>query len=185
MSNYMALVARVSTISGNSVKLRSMDQIAASALYEAVHESDRELQRYMPWGRSRSDVEAFVTRATVEQKSGSSLQLAVLRTDDERIAGVVGLKNIDPFTPRAELGYWIRTSLSGKGMATDAACTLTKYALRELGLQRLDACVATTNQASERVLRKAGYLEEGRKPRAEFCHGVWHDHILFGRIQGD
>jgi len=52
--------------------------------------------------------------------------------------------------------YW------GRGIATDAALTLSDAALRGRQLRRLEARVFAPNIASARVLEKSGFTLEGR-----------------------
>ncbi len=54
------------------------------------------------------------------------------------------------------IGYWIARDFWGKGIATHALALL----LREVSLRPLYAHVATTNEASLRVLQKSGFVIE-------------------------
>jgi ribosomal-protein-alanine N-acetyltransferase len=54
-------------------------------------------------------------------------------------------------------GYWLGRDYWGRGIATDAARTLSDYALGDGGLRRLEATVFAPNVASARVLEKSGF----------------------------
>ena len=56
-----------------------------------------------------------------------------------------------------ELGYWIGEPWWGKGIATEAARRLTKFAFEDLRADRLLARHHVDNTASGRVLRKCGF----------------------------
>ena len=71
---------------------------------------------------------------------------------------------------------------TGKGFAAEALLTLERYCRDELEFVRLDACVATDNLASQAVLRKCGFVQEGLKPKAMLCHGRWLDLMLMGKL---
>ena len=75
-------------------------------------------------------------------------------------------------------------STTGNGYATDALSTLVEFCRDKLELVRIDACVADSNVASQKVLLKCGFEREGLKRKAELCHGHWHDDVLFGKLLG-
>jgi RimJ/RimL family protein N-acetyltransferase len=57
---------------------------------------------------------------------------------------------------QAGLGYRLRRSAWGQGLATEGARALVRTAFGELGLQRVFATTMAVNLASRRVLEKAG-----------------------------
>lgn len=62
---------------------------------------------------------------------------------------------------RAELGYWVGLPYWGKGYATEAAREMVRHGFEDLKLNRIVAGVFGGNQASVRVLEKAGFKHEG------------------------
>jgi len=56
----------------------------------------------------------------------------------------------------AEIGYRLRRAAWGKGYATEGVRALVDVALNSLGFDRVRAETMTVNQASRRVLEKAG-----------------------------
>lgn len=76
----------------------------------------------------------------------------------------------------AELGYLIRPSARGRGVAGRAARLTADHALRPvadggMGLRRLVAQTAADNEASNRVLMGAGFTQWGREEAAEAPDG--------------
>src|SRR5438132_390407 len=61
----------------------------------------------------------------------------------------------------ANLGYWVRTSATRRGIATAAVRLATEYAFEHTDLLRLEIVVAITNIASRRVAEKVGAVREG------------------------
>lgn len=59
----------------------------------------------------------------------------------------------------AEIGYGVVPALRGRGLATKACLAVIEIARRE-GARRLVAAVEADNAASQRVLIKAGFVEE-------------------------
>lgn len=77
------------------------------------------------------------------------------------------------------LGYAVGERFGGRGIATSLVRAAVDHALAELGLHRVQANVRTTNEASKRVLVKAGFRREGLALRYLELDGAWVDHDLF------
>jgi RimJ/RimL family protein N-acetyltransferase len=63
--------------------------------------------------------------------------------------------------PEVEIGYYLGRRAWGRGLATELARALVDRAFNELELDRLVAVVRPENEASKRVLAKAGLNPEG------------------------
>ena len=62
---------------------------------------------------------------------------------------------------------------------------MTRFAFGRLGLHRLEAACCPDNDASRRLLLKAGFELEGRARDYLKIDGRWRDHLLFGLVHGD
>ena len=101
----------------------------------------------------------------------------------EKAVGGIGVDlGSDVSRRSAEIGYWLGESYWGRGIATDALTAMTQYALATFDICRLAARVFEGNDASARVLEKAGYVLEGRMRRAAFKHGRMHDERLYAFV---
>jgi len=61
----------------------------------------------------------------------------------------------------AGIGYWVLTRARGRGLATAAVRMLTRWAIAEAGLQRIEALVEPGNRPSLRVLERCSFRREG------------------------
>jgi len=66
-----------------------------------------------------------------------------------------------PRTVEVEVGYRLAKSAWGRGFATEGARALVRYGLLELGLDRVVGLTHPENDASKRVLMKAGLEPRG------------------------
>jgi ribosomal-protein-alanine N-acetyltransferase len=62
---------------------------------------------------------------------------------------------------RGSLGYWFLQAGRGAGRATRAVRLIATWALREMGLARLELHTDPENPASQRVAERAGFTREG------------------------
>jgi ribosomal-protein-alanine N-acetyltransferase len=85
----------------------------------------------------------------------------------------------------AWIGYWVSSEVVGGGVATAAVALVVDHALSSAGLHRIEATVRPENAASLRVLRKAGFREEGLFKRYLDVAGAWRDHLVFAITSED
>jgi len=85
-------------------------------------------------------------------------------TTDGSIMGGVTLRHFDPMRGVIEIGYWLFERARGRGLATRAVRAVAREAFAS-GIWRIEAHVRIGNDASERVLERAGFTREGVKRR--------------------
>lgn len=96
--------------------------------------------------------------------------------------GTAGLADVEPNWGIAELGYFVDPEASGRGYATEAAGLLVGYAFDQRRLEKLYAHVLASNRASQRVLEKNGFEEEGRFRKEAFVDGEREDVLRYGLL---
>jgi RimJ/RimL family protein N-acetyltransferase len=131
-------------------------------LYEAVHESLKELKPWMSWATNAyTEITAkeYVTIARARWEEHTFYAFAITRDDD--ILGACTLSSLHPIYRFCNLGYWVRTSCHGQGIAGRAAKLVARFAFEQLGLIRVEIVVGIGNQASIRVAEKIGAHNEG------------------------
>lgn len=116
-------------------------------------------------------------------KQGQEYHYAIWSNQSNQLVGVVDLFQVyrGPLQ-RAMIGYSVSQAENGKGYATEACRLLSEYAFTNLMLHRLEAAVLPSNQASIRVLEKAGFIKEGTAKKSVRIHGTWEDHYIFACI---
>jgi len=71
------------------------------------------------------------------------------------------LSSIHPIYRFCNLGYWVRNSCRGQGIAGRGALLTARFAFETLGLIRVEIVIAVGNHASLRVAEKIGAHDEG------------------------
>ncbi len=61
----------------------------------------------------------------------------------------------------AEIGYGIKDEFQGHGYATEAVMSAVDWALKQVGVLRVEAEAEPDNTASQRVLAKCGFVPNG------------------------
>ena len=132
--------------------------------FEAVKESAAELKPWMPWVHPEPTLEGSVEFHAQAQAKWYSRDMLDFQWRDKvtgKLIGKGGFHTPVWDVPKFEIGYWIRTSMSGNGYCTEAVRALIAFADRELGAIRLEICSDPRNQKSRNVAERCGFMLEG------------------------
>lgn len=98
---------------------------------------------------------------------------------DGRFCGQLTIGNVTHGALRsAWVGYWVRSSATGGGVATGALALSLDHCFGPVMLHRVEATVRPENAASRAVLAKVGFREEGLLRRYLLVDSAWRDHLL-------
>jgi ribosomal-protein-serine acetyltransferase len=162
-------------------EIRPYDFSCVAGLYEAADESRKNVSPWMAWlhkDYSLQDAENWTVHAIYAWNAQTEYEFVIYDREDGRVAGSCGLNRINMKDKICNLGYWVRTSKTRLGAATQAAGLLKEFGFGPLGLNRLEIVIAESNHASRGVAEKAGALYEGIQ-RNRLCVGekVHHAHM--------
>ena len=155
------MVSSVPLIEGDLL-LRPFRLPDSQQLYCAVKESLKELKPWMSWATdtyTELTAREYITIARARWEEHSFYAFAITRADE--ILGGCTLSSIHSIYHFCNLGYWVRTSCHGQGVAGRAAKLAARFAFENLGLIRVEIVIAVENQASLRVAEKIGAHDEG------------------------
>ena len=147
------------------------------ALFEAASSSIPEVFEYLPWCRpdySHDDAKDWLLSIEPSWKDANAYSFAIFDKREEILHGGCGINRIDEH-PIGNLGYWIRTSSTGKGIATEATIGLIEFGLSHLGMQRIEIIMSTGNIPSKKVAEASGGVFEGTARNRLLLHGKNHD----------
>jgi RimJ/RimL family protein N-acetyltransferase len=166
--------------------LRAGKTSDAAMTFEAVVESLNELKPWMPWVHPDSTIESITTyHSTVQAKwhAREMLDFQWIEKASGRLAGKGGFHHIDWAVPKLEIGYWLRTSMVGKGYCTEAVSALVAFAQHSLGAKRLEICNDPKNERSRRVAEHCGFTLEGiLKKNMRDPYGALRDSCVYAKV---
>src|SRR6266516_4309987 len=158
------------------------------ALFEAARASIPELSKWMPWCHADYSIEetkSFILSRPERWAKDAEYGFGVFSREDGRFLGGVGMNFIYRVHHGAKLGYWIRSSETGRGVAAKAARLVAQFGFEQLAFQRIEILAATSNVASQRVAEKTGALKEGVLRHRLRLHGQPVDAVLYSLIAED
>jgi RimJ/RimL family protein N-acetyltransferase len=147
------------TLTSDLVTLRRYRPSDASAVRESIDASFDQLKAWMPWAQIRptaKSVEEFVLPAATRFGGDTDANYAITLNGDERYVGGCGL--MTRVGSRAlEIGYWVDSRYTRRGIATTATRLLTTAAFGLPEIDRVEIHCDEANVASAGVPRRLGY----------------------------
>jgi RimJ/RimL family protein N-acetyltransferase len=146
------------------VTLRPFQKDDASELFAAVRESLTDLEPWMSWAHddySVEDARSFIAITRARWEESTLYAFAITDTNSGGLLGGISLSHLHPVYHLCNVGYWVRTSRHGEGIAGRATRLATRFGFEYAGLVRAEIVIAVGNQKSIRVAEKLGAHYEG------------------------
>lgn len=147
------------------LRLEAISPKYARQHVEALIESQQEIGRFFPWIHAPGalDLEArkkWLRNEARNFKSRKKLYMLAFERDTGKLVSGTGFHDINWAIPSLDIGYWVRTSCTGRGYATEITQALVKYAFDCLKVNRVTIFCDINNAASKRVIEKSGFRFE-------------------------
>lgn len=108
--------------------------------------------------------------------------VAIARKDTDAFVGMIYVEQ-DSLRYKAnslQVSYWLGEPYSAQGVMTEALGALVQYLLSQDDVNSITARVFADNPGSGKLLRRLGFLQEGRLHQAVLGYdGILHDDLLF------
>lgn len=178
--------------------IRCWEPRDAHLLKDALDTSLDHLRPWMPWAAEEPQ--------PVEQKVellrsfrgrfdlGEDFVYGLFTPEETEVVGGSGLHTrVGPGA--LEIGYWLRVSRIGRGLAREATAALALVALRVCGVDRVEINVDPRNEASLRIPRALRFTEEailrrrlpageGGEPRDSVVFSLFADELATSPVAG-
>ncbi len=118
---------------------------------------------------------------TYESKRG--IRWAIIIEDGNRFVGTIGLNNLALGMKKAEIGFEIHPDFWRTGITSEALRAVLDYTFEELAIYRMGAFTFPANEASSGLLKKHGFVEEGKLRGYLFQNGQSHDALVFSLLR--
>ncbi len=170
-------------IVGERIYLRPLEPTQDNHLY-STWMNDEEIRRYFsiyPTSDTRGK-----ERLEMLYKDGKHIILGVALNEDNRLIGLVGLKDINYINQSAEFYVIIGDhTIQGKGYGTEATKLMLRYGFTELNLNRIQTQDMEANIGGWRADEKAGFIYEGTLREAILRFGKYHNVKLYSILRSE
>jgi RimJ/RimL family protein N-acetyltransferase len=170
--------------------VRCYDPRDAPLLKEAVDSSLDHLRPWMPWAQDEpqtiEEKVELLRRFRGQFDLGQNFVYGLFSADETQLVGGSGF-HLRVGDDAFEIGYWIRASEDGKGLATEATAALTRVGFEVCEVDRIEIHVEPENEKSARIPQKLRYVEEARLRRRLYAApgGEPRDTIVFTMFRSD
>lgn len=107
----------------------------------------------------------------------------VIANEIELIGGIGALPQSDVHCFSADVGFWIGEPFWNQGIISKCLTAFCNYLFSKYNFNRLTANVFEGNDASKRVLEKAGFILEGTLRKNVCKENNFFDHYIYGLLK--
>ncbi|SFC57252.1 ribosomal-protein-serine acetyltransferase [Alkalibacterium subtropicum] len=155
-------------------------------MFALIDASRKQLSQWMTWVdevRSPEDVEKVTRRQLLQFVKKEAMHFVILYRDE--VAGEISLKEIDWTIQSGEIGYWLGSAYTGKGIMARAVKSMLAYAFEELALHKVEIWAAEENAKSRRIPERLGFVQEGTRRDDELIGGKYITMIIYGMLENE
>lgn len=106
--------------------------------------------------------------------------------EEERLIAHFHIKNINPYTSKCELGYFIDKAYAGKGITSKGIHQLLDFCFNEIKMNKVYICTNPENIGSQKVALKNGFKKEGvLREEYKYPNGDVKDVLYFGKLKSE
>lgn len=165
--------------------LRKLEIADAKDVFEYAR--NPEVTKYMTWETHKSieDAEGFINWTLERYKKDEAGEWGIELKETGRIIGAMGFVQLDLQNSCGVLGYALSKDYWGKGIMTEAVRRLIRFCFEEMKLNRIEAIHASENEASGRVMQKAGMSFEGLLRQKMYAKGRFWDVKQYAILKED
>jgi ribosomal-protein-alanine N-acetyltransferase len=133
---------------------------------------------------TEADGRAWIERQQRRQPEGRGLSFAIADVASDEAVGLIVLM-LRQMPGTAGIGYWLIPRARRRGRGTRAIRMVSRWAIADAGMARIEAVVEPHNEPSLRALRKSGFVTEGVLRSHLHIAGSHRDVISLSLIAAD
>jgi ribosomal-protein-serine acetyltransferase len=167
------------------IHLEAIVLSAAPIIFDTIDRDRKYLRQWLPFvdsTRSVADTELFVKSLIYQKEKKDDVYTIWYNLE---FAGLIGFKDTDHVNRKTELGYWLAEKMQGKGIVTECAAGLLKYAFRKLRMNRVQIKVARGNHKSAAIPVRLGFIYEGIEREGELLENKFRDLEVYSLLKSD
>ena len=135
---------------------------------------------------SRHDEEEWIRNTWKQRQEKKAFIFAIETKTDNNLIGGTSLFNINWTNRSTEAGIAIFNSENwGKGYGQEAMNLTLSFAFRNLNLNRVELDTFAFNTRAQQCYLKIGFTEVGRRRKARFIDGEYHDDIIMDILKDE
>lgn len=166
--------------------LRPFRRRDVTPMHDAIRASLPELVQWLPWaiGYDRSVAQRFVRESASAWNDGRAFDFALRLADEPDLhVGNVSVWPTSMPNRIGEIGYWIRSDLTGEGLGTEATARALQIGFEELEYHKVILRIAAGNERSDRIAKRVGFNYDGMLRHEVRVGDNWLDHSAWSVLE--
>lgn len=167
--------------------LKQLEPGDASEMFWLIDTNRAYLRQWLPWLDYNTKVEdsaQFIAMTIDQHNNNQGTHYGIWYKG--RLAGTLGVHNIDWINKKTSLGYWLGSQFQGRGLMTQAVVTyMDRLIFGSWKLERLTIQAATGNARSRAIPERLGFQLEGVMRRNEFLYDHYVDHAVYSMLRSE
>lgn len=159
----------------------------ANELFKVIDKCRKEFSPWLGWVEStNSPKDTLLFLENVNKDWDEGLQNVYAIYTKGAFVGLISIINISQKNKKAEIGYWLDTDYTGKGLMSESVRLIEKE-LFENGFNRIVIHTDVLNLKSATVAKRLGYTHEGvlRESIYSEALGIYRNQNVFSKLKSD
>lgn len=161
-------------------------QSVAEVMFKLV-DSDRDhLRAFLPFVDQTLTVEdevQFIKSQLKEQADGRTYLFLI--TYQGQMVGTINYHFVSAVNRRAEIGYWLHSAFTGRGIMTRSVKAMLALGFESLGFNRIDLYADVANEASNAVAKRTGFTHVALQPAQVYLYDTFRDMQQYVMLKRD
>lgn len=167
-----------------SLRLRKEED--AEVCFALVEKNREILRKWLPWvdgTKTSDDTKKYLLECREKFAKKENADFGIWY--EEQWIGSMGFNDIDLVNNKAEIGYWLDSDFTGKGIMTECVKAIINYGFKELRLHRIQIRCAERNEKSKAIPERLGFTLEGTLRESHKENGEYSNDLTFGLLENE
>ncbi|WP_423189050.1 GNAT family N-acetyltransferase [Alkalibacterium sp. f15] len=168
------------------ISLKLKENQDSPEIFALIDQSRKHLKQWMTWVdqvQSVEDIDEVTYKHLLEFTEQKAVHFVIQYNGE--VAGSVNINDIDWSIKSAEIGYWLGSEYTGKGIMFRTVKSLLDYAFEKLGLHKIEIWAAEGNSKSRSIPERLGFVQEGMRRDNELIDGKYVNMIIYGILEDE
>ena len=167
------------------ITLQAASEAVAEEKLAGILASRNQISPWLPWAH-HYDENGLEALKKYQNEKLLEFEAAICYSYDifykGKFAGNIEVMKISESDHRCEIGYWLVSNMTGKGIMTRAVKKIIQIVQDELKIHRVEIMAAEDNTASRAVIERVGGQLEGISKDYLYLEGKYHNLAIYGII---
>lgn len=162
--------------------LKPVSEDLRDCVFQGLSDREVRVRMKMPVLNTAELQEDWWQRFAQWRAVGKAVQWCAFLKDSGKYVSLLTLKEIDHKNLRGELGYSVMKENWRQGIGAEGAARLVNYAFEAIGLHSLFAQIMPYNEASQRIVKRLGFVKEAHFRHVHYHEGEFYDLLQFAKF---